>query len=181
MSFEAVPLVDIDDDGRFKYILIKVFGKELADGTEPSKLIVRGYARAEWHGIVLVDCCLFFCKYTDVLIVFTADIYDEVNSSLQCLGLDSECLGGGRIEHYPDVKKLKVFGYSTVSLSLQYKLPNVSLLNTYCRVSEKLIMPRPDVFFRANTMIIQLKSVTRVTNLWKKGFSGIFKHFSICT
>lgn len=47
----AVPLVDIDAEGRFKYILIKVHGKELADGTEPSKLIVRGFQRAEWHGM----------------------------------------------------------------------------------------------------------------------------------
>lgn len=49
-KLEAVPLVDIDDSGRFKYILIKVYGKEKADGSEPSKLIVRGYQRAQWHG-----------------------------------------------------------------------------------------------------------------------------------
>lgn len=42
--------VDIDGAGRFKYILIKVHGKEQADGTEPSKFIVRGYKRAQWHG-----------------------------------------------------------------------------------------------------------------------------------
>lgn len=52
-KLEAVPLVDIDDSGRFKYILIKVYGKEKADGSEPSKLIVRGYKRAQWHGIIL--------------------------------------------------------------------------------------------------------------------------------
>lgn len=49
-KLEAVPLVDIDGEGRFKYILIKVYGKEKADGSEPSKLIVRGYKRAQWHG-----------------------------------------------------------------------------------------------------------------------------------
>lgn len=49
-KLEAVPLVDIDE-GRFKYILIKVYAKQLADGSEPSKLIVRGYSRAQWHGI----------------------------------------------------------------------------------------------------------------------------------
>lgn len=54
-KLEAVPLVDIDDEGRFKYILIKVYGKEQADGTEPSKLIVRGYLRAEWHGIIIIQ------------------------------------------------------------------------------------------------------------------------------
>lgn len=49
-KLEAIPLVDIDNEGRFKYILIKVYGREQADGTEPTKLIVRGYQRAQWHG-----------------------------------------------------------------------------------------------------------------------------------
>lgn len=37
---EAVPVVEIDE-GVFKYILIKVYGREKADGSEPHKLIVR--------------------------------------------------------------------------------------------------------------------------------------------
>lgn len=49
-KLDAVPIVDIEDSGRFKYILIKVYGREQADGTEPFKLIVRGYQRAQWHG-----------------------------------------------------------------------------------------------------------------------------------
>lgn len=49
-KLDAIPVVDIDDAGRFKYILIKVYGPEKSDGTEPSKLIVRGYKRAQWHG-----------------------------------------------------------------------------------------------------------------------------------
>lgn len=44
-----------------------------------------------------------------------ADIYDEVSEPIRALGLDTECLGGGRIEHHPDKKFLKVFGHSTVS------------------------------------------------------------------
>lgn len=35
---------------------------------------------------------------------------------LKALKLDAECLGGGRIEHHPDIKKIKVYGYSQVSL-----------------------------------------------------------------
>ncbi|XP_037923724.1 sex-regulated protein janus-A-like isoform X2 [Hermetia illucens] len=88
-KLEAVPEVDIDE-GIFKYVLIKVYGKEQSDGMEPSKLIVRGFNRAQWH----------------------SDIYDEVRSSVEGLGLDTECLGGGRIEHRPDNKKIKVYGYS---------------------------------------------------------------------
>lgn len=48
-KLDAIPLVDIDKSGRFKYVLIKVYGKE-QHGVEPSKLIVRGYKRAQWHG-----------------------------------------------------------------------------------------------------------------------------------
>ena len=45
-KFDAIPTVDIDTEGRFKYILIKVYsGKD-----EEFKYITRGYAWAEYHG-----------------------------------------------------------------------------------------------------------------------------------
>lgn len=44
-----------------------------------------------------------------------ADIYDEVSSSLKALGLETECVGGGRINHNPQTKNIKVYGYSQVS------------------------------------------------------------------
>lgn len=53
-KLEAVPDVQIDD-GIFKYILIKVYGKETADGIEPMKMIVRGFERAEWHGKTMLN------------------------------------------------------------------------------------------------------------------------------
>lgn len=123
-KLEAVPLVDIDEEGRFKYVLIKVYGKEKSDGTEPSKLIVRGYKRAQWHGINWNSNLIKNWKYYLLLdwnklhfLVFNivADIYDEVYPSIRALGLDTECLGGGRIEHFPKDKLLKVYGHSTVS------------------------------------------------------------------
>ncbi|ALC46262.1 janA, partial [Drosophila busckii] len=86
-----VPLVDIDPQGIYKYILIKVYGKEKSNGDEPSIKIVRGYANCEWH----------------------ADIYDRVQAICKRTGLDTECLGGGRIEHNPDKKYIKVYGHST--------------------------------------------------------------------
>lgn len=49
-KLDAIPTVDIENSGRFKYVLIKVHGKEEAGGVEPSKLIVRGFKRAQWHG-----------------------------------------------------------------------------------------------------------------------------------
>ncbi|KAL5279696.1 PHPT1 family protein [Megaselia abdita] len=89
-KLDAIPLVDIDPEGIFKYILIKVHGP-VKDGVEPSKHIVRGYARAQWHN----------------------DIYEEVAPGIEGLGFDAECVGGGRIEHLPEKKKLKVYGHST--------------------------------------------------------------------
>lgn len=46
---------------------------------------------------------------------YVADIYEEVSSSLKALGLETECIGGGRINHNPDTKNIKVYGYSQVS------------------------------------------------------------------
>lgn len=44
-----------------------------------------------------------------------ADIYDKVQEELAKNGLDTECLGGGRILHEPDKGSISVFGYSQVS------------------------------------------------------------------
>ncbi|XP_062121492.1 LOW QUALITY PROTEIN: sex-regulated protein janus-A [Drosophila sulfurigaster albostrigata] len=89
-SLKAVPLVDIDDCGIFKYVLIKIFGNETGEGKEPSTTVVRGYADCTWH----------------------ADIYERVQEIVKKGSLDTECLGGGRIEHNPDKKYIKIYGYS---------------------------------------------------------------------
>ncbi|CAN8005375.1 unnamed protein product [Ixodes hexagonus] len=86
-SFETIPTVKLDN-GRFKYILIKVHDKN--DDTR-TKLIVRGSAAASYH----------------------ADIFDSESAKLEAIqGIELECLGGGRIIHNPDRKEIKVFGYS---------------------------------------------------------------------
>ncbi|KPP74270.1 14 kDa phosphohistidine phosphatase-like [Scleropages formosus] len=85
----AVPAVDIDPDGVFKYVLIRVHSTE--EGDDSSVDIVRGYAWAEYH----------------------ADIYDRVSAELEKGGaLDCMCLGGGRIKHDSKAKKIHVYGYS---------------------------------------------------------------------
>lgn len=46
---------------------------------------------------------------------FAGDIYDEVTAKeLAPKKLDSECLGGGRIQHNAEEKKILVYGYSQV-------------------------------------------------------------------
>ncbi|CAB3989917.1 14 kDa phosphohistidine phosphatase-like [Paramuricea clavata] len=83
-TLDQVQNVDIDSKGRFKYILVKI-----KDGSH-HKYIVRGYGRAGFH----------------------ADIYDEILPELQRLGLHSDCVGGGRIEHNSDIGTILVYGYS---------------------------------------------------------------------
>ncbi|XP_053551997.1 14 kDa phosphohistidine phosphatase [Bombina bombina] len=82
-----IPEVDIDPDGVFKYVLIRVHVKE---GSDEYKDIVRGYSWAEYH----------------------ADIYDKASSDIEKNEYDCECLGGGRIRHSSKDKKIHIYGYS---------------------------------------------------------------------
>uniref|UniRef100_A0A8D8XZ84 Sex-regulated protein janus-A n=1 Tax=Cacopsylla melanoneura TaxID=428564 RepID=A0A8D8XZ84_9HEMI len=90
-SFDSIPSVEIDPQGTYKYILIKLYEKNVTneDGSEKFKYLVRGNARGEFHG----------------------DIYDAFVATLPKT-LDTECVGGGRIKHNPDEKKILVYGYS---------------------------------------------------------------------
>lgn len=47
-ALQELKEVDIDPEGTFKYILIKVYGPEKG-GKEPAKTIVRGYKRCPYH------------------------------------------------------------------------------------------------------------------------------------
>lgn len=51
---EGVDFVDIDSNGTFKYILIKLTNrKSEGSASKGSKLIVRGYSWAGYHGMTL--------------------------------------------------------------------------------------------------------------------------------
>ena len=96
MSEPPIPDVDIDPDGVFKYILLTVT-LTAQDGTAETKQIVRGYEDCPYH----------------------ADVNDKVTEELQKAkseGLvkkwSAKVLGGGRIDHDADGKKIKVYGYS---------------------------------------------------------------------
>lgn len=86
-KLDNFPPVDIDEKGTFKYVLIEVY-ETSPDGTEKAKLLVRGRNSAEYH----------------------ADIYEPEEERIMKVGLDCQCLGGGRIQH--DAGYLKVYGYS---------------------------------------------------------------------
>ncbi|XP_024134062.1 14 kDa phosphohistidine phosphatase [Oryzias melastigma] len=82
-----VPDVEIDPDGTFKYILLRV---KVKDGEE-HKDVVRGTKSAEYHN----------------------HIFEKVSPALESLGMECKCLGGGKIEHNSKEKKIRVFGEST--------------------------------------------------------------------
>ncbi|XP_020811662.1 sex-regulated protein janus-A [Drosophila serrata] len=82
---ESVPLVKISPQGIFKYILINI-----TDGGELTKTVVRGFDDCEWH----------------------ADIFEREEVIFSAQKLEAECIGGGRIEHDPEKKYMKVYGYS---------------------------------------------------------------------
>ncbi|XP_004714492.1 14 kDa phosphohistidine phosphatase [Echinops telfairi] len=105
-----IPDVDIDPDGVFKYVLIRVHTVPPSDAqAAESKEIVRGYKWAEYH----------------------ADIYDKVSGEIQRRGLDCECLGGGRISHQSQDKKIHVYGYSMGYGRAQHSISTEKIKSKY--------------------------------------------------
>ncbi|NWX87322.1 PHP14 phosphatase, partial [Nothoprocta ornata] len=86
-AMATVPEVDIDADGTFKYILVRL----QRPGGEERRDIVRGTKAAEFHN----------------------HIFEKVNPEMEKLGFECKCLGGGKIEHNSKDKKIRVFGLST--------------------------------------------------------------------
>ncbi|XP_027752752.1 14 kDa phosphohistidine phosphatase [Empidonax traillii] len=83
-ALSAVPAVQIDDHGVFKYVLLRV------RGGAAHRDIVRGHGWAEYH----------------------ADLFERTAEELARHGLSCECLGGGRLAHRPEERKIHVYGYS---------------------------------------------------------------------
>ena len=83
-DLDTVPEVEIDPEGKFKYILLCVRG-----GSGSSKLVVRGTGRAEFH----------------------PDILAAVEPDLLAAGFQCEVRGGGKILHQNN--SIKVFSKST--------------------------------------------------------------------
>jgi hypothetical protein len=72
-----------------------------------------------------------------------ADIYDKVSGELQKKGYDCECLGGGRISHQSQDRKIHVYGYSMVSPRLQSWLQSWPLYLSGRSLSCRTLAQRP--------------------------------------
>ena len=81
-----IPTVDIDSEGRFKYVLVKLMDKS----TKKFRYIVRGYSWATFHAAMI----------------------DELDKTLKKTDYTCKCVGGGRILHTPEENKIFVYGYS---------------------------------------------------------------------
>ncbi|NXB51043.1 PHP14 phosphatase, partial [Leucopsar rothschildi] len=88
-ALSRVPEVQIDGDGVFKYVLVRVSG-----AGAPAKDVVRGHGWAEYHGEGRRECG-------------TGLWPGRARHGLSC-----ECLGGGRLSHRPEERKIHVYGYS---------------------------------------------------------------------
>lgn len=75
-----------------------------------------------------------------------ADIYERVSASCQGLGLDTECLGGGRIDHNPSKKTIKVYDKSQVQEANILLLLLFLLLLLCNRVMDEQITLKPSAF-----------------------------------
>lgn len=87
----SVPVVDIDDNGTFKYVLIKIV-KAGSTNKENTMYLVRGHKWADYHDDLVEEC------KTQLR-----------NSSPE---MKVQCVGGGRIQHDRDQKIINVYGYS---------------------------------------------------------------------
>jgi len=105
-KLNTIPEVEIDKSGKFKYILIKVHDPDI---DREFKHIVRGTAKCAYH----------------------ADIFDLVVGQIEDKGLDCEVLGGGRIEHDPGKKSIKVYGYSQQYGQADHTITHSLLLRKY--------------------------------------------------
>ncbi|XP_029473960.1 14 kDa phosphohistidine phosphatase-like [Rhinatrema bivittatum] len=99
----AVPEVEIDSEGVFKYILVRLKqGEEQRD-------VVRGTRSAEYHN----------------------HIFEKLNPEMEKLGIACKCLGGGKIEHNNKDKKIRVFGESTGYGKADHSVAVEKLKNVY--------------------------------------------------
>ncbi|NWX13012.1 PHP14 phosphatase, partial [Aegotheles bennettii] len=94
-AMAAVRDVEIDPEGTFKYILVRL------QRPGEQRDIVRGTKAA--------DVCSDGSAHPS-----PADhIFEKVNPEMEKLGYECKCLGGGKIDHNSKDKKIRVFGLST--------------------------------------------------------------------
>ncbi|XP_073968903.1 uncharacterized protein isoform X3 [Rhodnius prolixus] len=90
----SVPDVEIDPEGTFKYVLIRVYAPQTKDGNEPSKMIVRGNSRGPYHAFPNH----FWLAYHFVQMIehksLKSDKGENRYKQLKCHGIRNKCENG---------------------------------------------------------------------------------------
>ncbi|XP_034249037.1 14 kDa phosphohistidine phosphatase-like [Thrips palmi] len=84
----ATPDVTIDEEGKFKYVLLQLYVEPKAANV--AKLVVRGARWAPFHD----------------------DIYESEKTTMNSQGVQVESLGGGQIVHDPRSRTITIGGMS---------------------------------------------------------------------
>ena len=79
---------------------------------------------SDWK-LFTLHVSMYWPFFSALYMYVPADILDRVAPKLHELGLDYECVGGGRIRHDSKDKKIHIYGYSVVSPML---LMNISFI-----------------------------------------------------
>jgi len=109
MADGSIPVVDIDSNGTFKYVLLKI-NKGGSTNKGNAMYLVRGHCWADYHGDLVDEC--------------EREIRDSSKD------VQVECVGGGRIQHDCDRKHIIVYGYS-VGYGQANHAVTCELLKTY--------------------------------------------------
>lgn len=96
--YSHIPQVKLDDEGRFKYILINVEFPQEGETLE----FVRGYLSCAYHANILDK----FNKEE----MQNSNIFYKGKSIVEAT--EVSCPGGGRIIHGKEKKELAIYGYS---------------------------------------------------------------------
>ncbi|MEQ2230624.1 hypothetical protein ILYODFUR_031355, partial [Ilyodon furcidens] len=80
------------------------------------------------------------------------DIYDKVSAELEEGSLlDCECIGGGRIKHDPDAKKIHVYGYSIGYGRANHAVTTEKLKEHYPDYEPEVLGLKPNQFLTRET------------------------------
>ena len=104
---ESAAKVDIDEEGKFKYVLI------IATQDSEKVYFVAGYRSCEYHANVFEE---FITRLSQKQVI--KDVVDEDHGIYEATLAENNkkvrftCPGGGRIEHSKGAQKLFIYGYS---------------------------------------------------------------------
>ncbi|CAD8091477.1 unnamed protein product [Paramecium primaurelia] len=126
--------VGIDNEGTFKYILIKITGNN-----NQEFYFVRGFKQYGYHAQNFEHFCNEAkngLKWSE----FTFDLEDgKIKGQLNGFKFKFKCLGGGRLKHSNIQQTLEIYGYSWLYGQCEHKISLNTIRTVYPYVDENVI------------------------------------------